>query len=92
MFSIDSNIFWRQFQVDFVMSHGAAGRSGSQPNLDNITDHSLMTSFSCLDFNKTKFKYILAAISQFDYSMIINGTADPGGGRPNLRDIFTTRI
>ena len=51
LFSIDNNnIFCRQFQVDNVMSHGAAGHSGSQPNFEYIPDHSLLTSFFIFGF------------------------------------------
>ena len=31
------NIFWRQFLVDYAMSHGAAGPGGDHPNLENIS-------------------------------------------------------
>ena len=66
-------IFWRQFLVDYVM------------NLEDINDHSLLTSFFLvvfsIDSNNIFWRQFLV-----DYVMS-HGATGQGGSQPNLEDI-----
>ena len=66
------------------MSHDADGRGGGRPNLEDITDHSLLTSFFVLfsiDSNNIFWRQF-----RVDYVMS-HGAAGRSCSQQNLQDI-----
>ena len=90
LFSVASNNkFWRQFLVDYAMSHGAAGHGGGRPNFRRYHWPLAFDEFFHVWFSiNPKFQYILAPISLFDDSC----RCWPWRRPAELRRYYTTRF